>query len=282
MESVRLPRMKWRNYASLFFLSAALLAACAAPPSVSDSSFVVADLFATPGKSLATIEPAPTVAPSPTVYSIAPPTIAPTLALPTVVILQSAQPQNGGLLLTPSVTSADPTLIPATPACPAEPPLPFAAIWQNAPQARASLGCPAGSPDTVSGIWQGFERGVMFRRDSDQSILIISNAAIQQGKTIDAWWRLPDMWQDGDPESDSALIAPDGLIQPLRGFGKLWRANGFIRQALGWATGDATPIDSQWMRFEGGWMMAGPNESPLYVMIGADAQTVGTHLAPTQ
>jgi len=275
------------RFATILSLAAAL-AACgtlgADTPAPQDSSFVVADLFATPGKSLATLEPSPSVQPSATVFNVGPATLAPTLSLPTVVILQPnlpTQPPFGGLLLTPTIA---PLPIPTEQVCSADPPLPFAAVWQNTPQAKALLGCPAGSPQTVSGLWQPFERGVMFERDSDHSIFIISDANIrQQGKLTDAWWRLMDTWQADESDADPSLTAPTGLLQPLRGFGKVWRSNAFVRQAVGWATADAAQIESQWLNFDRGWMMTGPNGAPIYVMLLGDAdQTVGTHLAPSQ
>lgn len=272
------------HHFALLILSVGL-SACgvfgAEPSAPQDSSFVVADVFATPGKSLATLEPSPSVQPSPTIINVGPPTLAPTLSLPTVVVLQPGQPQTGGLLLTPTLAA---TPIPAEPVCAADPPLPFAAVWQNTPQASALLGCAAGSPQAVGGLWQPFERGVMFERDSDHAITIISNSAIQQqGKLTDAWWRLADAWRDGDPETDPLLAAPEGLFQPTRGIGLLWRTNAFVRAALGWATADASPISSQWLAFDRGWMMTGPDGVPIYVMLFGDAdQTIGTHLAPAQ
>src|SRR5258706_433085 len=117
-----------------------LFAACAAPPTPSDPDFVTADAFATPGKSLATLEPSPSVQPSPTVINVGPPPSAPTLQLPTVVVLQPGSPlqpaaPTGGLLITPIVR----TPTPAAPVCTTQPPLPFAAIWLNIPQAAPLL-----------------------------------------------------------------------------------------------------------------------------------------------
>lgn len=51
------------------------------------------------------------------------------------------------------------------------------------------------------------------------------------------WQRFEDTWSEGEPESDPSLTPPEGRFQPIRGFGKLWRQNQEIRQALGWALG---------------------------------------------
>lgn len=51
------------------------------------------------------------------------------------------------------------------------------------------------------------------------------------------WQIYEDTWEDGLPESDPNLIVPEGLYQPIRGFGKLWRENEIVRNTLGWAIG---------------------------------------------
>ncbi|MEO0560516.1 MAG: hypothetical protein AAF125_00280, partial [Chloroflexota bacterium] len=50
------------------------------------------------------------------------------------------------------------------------------------------------------------------------------------------WLVYPDNFDEAvDDPTDPAIVAPEGLIQPERGFGKLWRENPEIRDALGWA-----------------------------------------------
>jgi hypothetical protein len=44
-----------------------------------------------------------------------------------------------------------------------------------------------------------------------------------------------DTWTEDEPESDPSLTPPPGFYQPIRGFGKVWRENARIREALGWA-----------------------------------------------
>jgi hypothetical protein len=258
-----------------------LLSACAEPKSTGANEFVVADVFATPGKSLATAELSPTPMASPVSGNLLPATPAPTLPLPTVVVLD--QPTLPIITVGPSPTSANaPAATPTHIGCTAVPPLPFAAIWQNIPQSQTMMRCPVGDPQPMSGVWQAFEHGVMFWRESDHSIFIISNLAIRQGQATDKWWRIEDTWQTSEPESDPGLLPPTGMRQPVRGFGKVWRNNGFVREAVGWAVGDETQLDSQWLAFEGGWMMAGPNNTPVYVMVPLDAlpYTNGLHLGP--
>jgi hypothetical protein len=244
-----------------------------------DSDFVVADLFATPGKALATIELSPTPLPTATLPNLPPPTPVPTLPLPTVVVLQ--QPTLPVVTFGPTPTSP-PALPGNVSGCATAPPMPFTPIWQNISQAQTLMRCPIGTPQEVRGAFQFFEHGVMFWRESDRSIFVLSDLAIRQGQLTDSWWRVDDTFQEGEPESDPALIPPEGLRQPVRGFGKVWRNNAFVREALGWATSEEMPITSLWQTFEGGWMMTGPNGAPIYVMAPLDAlpYSSGIHLGP--
>jgi hypothetical protein len=44
-----------------------------------------------------------------------------------------------------------------------------------------------------------------------------------------------DDFHEGDPESDPSITPPEGLLQPVRGFGLVWRTNPAVRDGLGWA-----------------------------------------------
>jgi hypothetical protein len=254
---------------------AALLAGCRSQPAASsDDSFVIADLFATPGKAIATIALTPTPLPTATLPNVAGPTPAPTLPLPTVVILQ--QPTQPIVAPGPSPTPDQP-LIPTQPrACP-DPPMPFTPVFQNISVVRSTLGCPLGNPTRIYGVWQYYQTGAMFWREQDGSIFVISNRAIQQGNTTDTWWRLSDVYQEGDvlPED---VQPPEGLIKPERGFGTVWHNNGFVREALGWATSEEIGYETFWQEFDGGWMMTAPGDSPVYALAPLDEPPYSTGL----
>lgn len=47
-------------------------------------------------------------------------------------------------------------------------------------------------------------------------------------------------WEEGMPERDDSIVAPPGLWQPSRGFGKLWRENTKVRQGVGWGLSDSS------------------------------------------
>jgi len=58
--------------------------------------------------------------------------------------------------------------------------------------------------------------------------------------------RLDDAWVEGMPESDPDIQAPQGLLQPIRGFGKLWRENADIQKKIGWAVTPETGYTGAW------------------------------------
>jgi len=275
-----------RSYLSLRFLAVIsvmliALSGCISSGATPDD-FVVADLFATPGKSLATIALSATPEPSVTLPNVPTSTPAPTLPLPSVMPLQTLPIVTFGPLATRTPRGGLPgTPIASGPVnCPSAPPMPFTPVWQNVAQAQAMMRCPVGGMTQFNGVWQTFEHGIMFWRESDKSIFVLSNIKIQQGQPTDGWWRVNDTWQEGEPESDPGLEAPGGLRQPIRGFGKVWRENGFIREAVGWATSEEIGAAIAWQQFEGGFMMTGPNNAPVYVMAPNDAPpySSGVHL----
>jgi hypothetical protein len=78
---------------------------------------------------------------------------------------------------------------------------------------------------------QDFQNGRMFWLEPvDQIWVIWTN---ERGETI--WSVYDDEFEDGMVESDPNITPPEGLYQPERGFGKLWRDNDDVRNQLGWA-----------------------------------------------
>lgn len=91
------------------------------------------------------------------------------------------------------------------------------------------LGCPLGAPQVVFMADQPFQRGRMIWRSDTREILVLH----QDG----TWQVFPDTFEEGEPESDPSLTPPEGLYQPIRGFGKVWREQlGGPDAAIGWAT----------------------------------------------
>ncbi len=49
------------------------------------------------------------------------------------------------------------------------------------------------------------------------------------------WGIFEDTFEEGEISIDPNIVAPEGLLQPIRGFGKLWRNNSELRSDVGWA-----------------------------------------------
>lgn len=80
---------------------------------------------------------------------------------------------------------------------------------------------------------QQFENGRMFWLQPTQEIWVLVNAS---GATDHGQWLVfEDLFVEGEVEIDPELTPPASLIQPRRGFGKLWRTNPELRDAVGWA-----------------------------------------------
>ncbi|RPI96382.1 MAG: hypothetical protein EHM39_10900 [Chloroflexi bacterium] len=91
--------------------------------------------------------------------------------------------------------------------------------------------CPAGSPQISVHAEQTFEHGRMIWSEAQDRIYVLFDDG---GRP--AWVQYPDTFVEGDPESDDSLVPPPGLLQPIRGFGMIWRNNPRIQERLGWAT----------------------------------------------
>jgi hypothetical protein len=144
-------------------------------------------------------------------------------------------------------------------ACDLPPAAALAAAWDQL-NLQARLGCPTQPGQAHPMAYQPFERGAMiwggasFGQAHDAELASIY-VAVNGGE----WFGRPDNFQEGDPESDPALTPPQGLYQPRRGFGLLWRSEEALRQALGWAVANEVGLEGTAQPFEGGYAIAGPD-----------------------
>jgi hypothetical protein len=143
------------------------------------------------------------------------------------------------------------------------------------PGVRARLGCPRAEPISVTIVTQTFERGVMFWRDTRE---IYALALQARGAAANTVWKFPDGWTEGQPERDPSLQPPEPLMQPIRGFGAVWRANPAVREALGWAVTGEQPYNGLWQVFEGGVMLSGGDSAIYALALDSAAPTaIGAH-----
>jgi hypothetical protein len=186
------------------------------------------------------------------------PTSTPTIELPTetatntptdiVIILTATQTSPPSVSPLPSFTPT--TLVSATwttvftatkrptrtytPTAPTSTytPQPCTVNWFFSPRPYT---CPLAAPVTGAAAFQKFERGAMIWFGPDKVIFTIYD----QGKKPN-WNHFPDEYADGMQDLDPSLVAPEGMAQPIRGFGLIWRTKPGLRDRVGWATGQET------------------------------------------
>lgn len=150
-------------------------------------------------------------------------------------------------------------------ACATAPQGGFGAIYQSDPNIAAGLGCPlTGIASGVSSAYQPFQNGVMIWVASLGSLPQSTIYALFNNGT---YQRFNDTWTDGvDPVSGGA-VPPEGLIEPVRGFGKVWRDNPAVRDTLGWATSPENGGSAQVQAFERGEMVNVSQAGQTYILI---------------
>jgi hypothetical protein len=92
--------------------------------------------------------------------------------------------------------------------------------------------CPLGPATFSAAAEQRFEGGRMIWLEALDAVYVfydeppLGSAGAQQ---------FQDSWTPDEPESDPTIHPPEGLHQPVRGFGKVWRELPQVRERLGWA-----------------------------------------------
>jgi hypothetical protein len=115
-------------------------------------------------------------------------------------------------------------------------PLACAERWFFVPR---PLDCPIAPYTNGPANFQQFERGFMIWFAPQRTIFVVYQPPNKPG-----WQQFVDTWQEGSPDSDPSITPPEGLFQPMRGFGLVWRTKPRVRQRLGWATGPELPYPS--------------------------------------
>jgi hypothetical protein len=111
---------------------------------------------------------------------------------------------------------------------------------------------PAETTADVQIAEQVFENGrMMWIRHNRQIWVMVSDPNLPEGGSGD-WFCYNDTFEEGEPETDPELVPPEGLYQPKRGFGKLWREGPGLRDSLGWATTPEFDLTSKYTYIPGG------------------------------
>ena len=124
------------------------------------------------------------------------------------------------------------------------------------------LGCPRGAAKPVYAARQHFQNGQMIWREDQQRIYVLYN----DGR----WEGYADKWVEGDPADDPTLIPPEGLQQPVRGFGKVWRESlGGVDAAIGWAQEEEKGLTAQFQDWDYGTVLRFGGEDMVLLDSGA-------------
>jgi hypothetical protein len=258
---------------SLLLFIGFLLTACRGAPTSSPTS-TVSEPSARPTETALPL-PTPTrTQPPPPTQTITRTEAPPPMDTPTLAPTSTSPP-----LPRPTSTSAPPTDTPA-PEATAPPratdavsPIPtntplvcavlpeggFLTVWQSDPALQSALGCPtSGHPRIVPAAWeiktafQTFERGVMIWSDHagwyPQPLVYV---LYPDGR----YQKLQDASDPGVDPVSAGETPPEGLVEPMLGFGKVWREGPGVREALGWATAEETPGEGRFQMYWGGDMV---------------------------
>jgi hypothetical protein len=137
----------------------------------------------------------------------------------------------------------------------------FAIIWERTPRIQQDLGwARQAGPSTTSGALQRFDGGTMLWREDTGQIYAIFNDG--------TWQSYTDTFQEGDAESDPKFVPPSGKLQPIRGFGKVWRDNATVHDKLGWALAKEQGESVQVQPFERGAMLR--LGGTVFTLLGVD------------
>jgi len=124
----------------------------------------------------------------------------------------------------------------------------FMTQWENDTALQTALGWAKDPlPKETPGAIQTFDNGVMIWRGDTQQIYVI-----YKDRT---WQVFSDTFKEGQAESDPSINVPGGKLQPIRGFGKIWRDNPGMRDKLGWATAKESGYSMPLQIFERGVML---------------------------
>jgi hypothetical protein len=141
----------------------------------------------------------------------------------------------------------------------------FGSIYQSDPNFQAALGCPLMSAAAAVGsAYQPFQNGVM---------IWVSSLGAQPQPAIYALYnngtyqRYNDTFTEGVDPASSGAAAPAGMLEPVRGFGKVWRDNPSVHDTLGWAITGESGGTGQILAFERGEMLSISQAGQTYILI---------------
>jgi hypothetical protein len=151
------------------------------------------------------------------------------------------------------------TLPAASAPCPASPPGGLGIMLASDAAFAASLGCPVGGTSTLVAARQPFERGAMLYVQGSPGTIY----ALDIGSRFR---RFDDTWVEGVDPASTGLTPPPGLLEPARGFGKVWRDHPDLQVQLGWATAPEAGQTATVQRFERGLALYLPADNQTWIL----------------
>jgi hypothetical protein len=188
----------------------------------------------------------------------------------TVAVSQEVQLEASVTLTPPATIVATSSAIPQAEA--ANPPaglfIPGGIVgdrWKGDPAIQLALGFAATEQaQGVAAAYQSFEHGAMIWRGDTQEIL-----AVYHDNT---WESFDDTFKEGEIERDPNLYTPGELLQPERGFGKLWRSDPDLQKRIGWGTSPEKGETALIQKFEHGLVIWAGGRG-IFLIDGAEGRT---------
>ncbi len=225
-------------------------------PTASPTETLTPTISVTPSATITeTSTPTPTITPSPS-PSVGPLSILAQLAANATPIPQTFLPPVSTAAGTLPASGIVPSAPGAPVTCTVQPSGGFGTAYASDLSLNTLIGCAQGTPTAVNSALQVFERGSMIWLQGP--IYVLYNDGRFQ--------RYEDTYVAGvDPESGGE-VPPAGLIEPVRGFGKVWRSNADVRNGLGWGITQETGNQATQQRFDRGWMIYLPQRGDIVVL----------------
>ena len=113
--------------------------------------------------------------------------------------------------------------------CAVDPAPRFAAAWE---MYADQLGCALNEAHAQAAASQGFERGFLLWREDPDYVYVMHDDGRLGLYPMSVY---PESVRRNPPGADPSIVPPSGLLQPVRGFGLVWRDNPEVRDGVGWA-----------------------------------------------
>lgn len=121
------------------------------------------------------------------------------------------------------------------------------------------IGNPTGTAYDETFSVERFENGTMYYIKSTGTIYVLGQTGVQLSS-------YPLTWHDGDSNGDLTPGPRTGTWIPRRGFGKVWRENPVVQQALGYATTDERSYTGKAQFFERGVLIDDPDDNLVWAL----------------